>query len=112
MEGRDIVVFDIPGAFLQPEVPENKMIVMTLQGRFVDIMCKVNPEHIPNMTCNNKGRKVLYVRCVRSIYGCIEAALLWYELYVSTLKDMGFKVNPHDRYVANAMINGKQCTLA
>eukprot|EP00957_Ditylum_brightwellii_P090283 6875761-Ditylum_brightwellii.AAC.1 len=24
---------------------------------------------------------------------------------------MGFKVNPYDRCVANAMINGKQCTL-
>eukprot|EP00957_Ditylum_brightwellii_P116429 8880934-Ditylum_brightwellii.AAC.1 len=27
MEGRDIAVFDIPGAFLQPEVPENTMIL-------------------------------------------------------------------------------------
>eukprot|EP00957_Ditylum_brightwellii_P088007 6703136-Ditylum_brightwellii.AAC.1 len=27
MEDRDIAVFDIPGEFLQPEVPENKMIL-------------------------------------------------------------------------------------
>eukprot|EP00957_Ditylum_brightwellii_P116430 8880935-Ditylum_brightwellii.AAC.1 len=27
MERRDIAVFDIPGAFLQPEVHENKMIL-------------------------------------------------------------------------------------
>ena len=112
MEERDVAVFDIPGAFLQPEVPEDKMILMRLRGKFVDIMCQVNPEHEPNVIYDSKGRKILYVRCVRSIYGCIEAAILWYELYVNTLMKMGFKVNPYDKCVANAMINGKQCTLA
>ena len=42
MEGRDIAIFDVPGAFLQPEVPEDKMILLALQGEFVDIMYKAN----------------------------------------------------------------------
>ena len=45
------------------------------------------------------------------IYGCIKADLLWYNLYVTTLKDLSFEVNPYHRCVANVMINGKQCTL-
>ena len=52
------------------------------------------------------------MKILRAIYGCIESALLWYELYAKTLKGMGFKLNPYDRCVANKMINGKQCTIA
>ena len=42
----------------------------------------------------------------------IESALLWYELYVSVLKELGFKLNPYYIFVANKTINGKQCTIA
>ena len=34
------------------------------------------------------------------------------DLYVKTLKGMGFVLNPYDRCVANKEINGKQCTIA
>ena len=29
----------------------------------------------------------------------------------TTLKDLGFIINPYDRCMANKMINGKQCTI-
>ena len=45
------------------------------------------------------------------MYGCVQSALLWYELYTTTLKDIGFEVNPYNMCVANAEINGKQCTI-
>ena len=57
------------------------------------------------------GKRVLYMKLVRAIYGCIQSALLWYNLYVSTLKDMGFKINPYYKCKANKMINGNQCTI-
>jgi hypothetical protein len=53
----------------------------------------------------------LYLKILRAIYGCIESALLWYNLYSSTLKSMGFILNPYDRCVANKNINGAQCTI-
>ena len=58
-----------------------------------------------------KGRKVLYVQLDKALYGCVQSALLWYELYATTLQDMGFKLNPHDLCVANAEIEGSQCTI-
>ena len=109
-EGRDVAIFDIPGAYLHAEMPEDKVVLMRFRGQFVDIMCQVNPEHKKNITYEN-GKKVLYVRVVRAIYGCIESALLWYNLYVSTLKEMGFTLNPYDKCVANKEINGSQCTI-
>ena len=110
-EGRDVGIFDVPGAFLHPEVPDDKMILMVLRGPFVDMMCQVNLEFKKYICYDNKGRKMLYMQVLRSIYGCIEAAMLWYELYASTLKGLGFIINPYDRCVANAIIEGKQCTI-
>ena len=48
---------------------------------------------------------------LQAIYGCIESALRWYELYSETLEKEGFIINAYDRCVANKMINGKQCTI-
>ena len=48
---------------------------------------------------------------MRALYGCLESALLWYNLYYTTLVDMGFKLNPYDLCVANKIINGNQCTV-
>ena len=42
------------------------------------------------------GVKVLYVQLDKALYGCVQSALLWYELYSSTLIDMGFELNPYD----------------
>ena len=48
---------------------------------------------------------------LRALYGCLELALLWYDLYSSTLCKLGFTLNDYDKCVANKIINGKQCTI-
>ena len=48
---------------------------------------------------------------LQAIYGCIESALRWYELYSETLAKEGFVINPYDKCVANKIVNGKQCTI-
>ena len=76
LEGRDIAVFDIPGAYLHAEMPEDKIVLMKFRGQFAELMSQVNPEHANNIVYEN-GKKVLYVRVVRAIYGCIQSAMLW-----------------------------------
>ena len=83
---------------------------MKLEGDFVDVMVKVNPEHTKNVVYD-LGKKVLYMEILQAIYGCIESLLRWYELYSETLMKEVFKINPYDRCVANKIINGKQCTI-
>ena len=109
-EGRDVAIFDVPGAYLHAIMPEEKEIVMVLRGKFVDIMCQVDPIYNDYVRIV-KGQKVLYLKVLRALYGCIESALLWYDLYANTLKGMGFEINPYDRCVANKIINGRQCTI-
>ena len=58
-----------------------------------------------------KKIKVLYLKVLRSLYRVSESALLWYKLNSNALKKLGFVLNPYDKYIANKMIDGKQCTI-
>eukprot|EP00957_Ditylum_brightwellii_P090116 6863109-Ditylum_brightwellii.AAC.1 len=104
-EGKKAISFDVPGAFLQTELPDDKLLLLRLTGDFVDIMCDIDPEHQKNVRIDKNGKKVLYLHILRAIYGCIEAALAWYKLFATTLQDEGFKMNPYDKCVANKDIN-------
>ena len=55
--------------------------------------------------------KVLHLKIVKALYGCVESALLWYQLFSSELTKIGFTINDYDKCVANKMIDGKQCTI-
>ena len=74
-------------------------------------MCKMNPDFEEDVRTEGK-KKVLYLRIVKALYGCIESALLWYECFVNKLSSMGFKINPYDHCIANKDIDGSQCTIA
>ena len=73
-------------------------------------MCDINPEYKQHVIFKY-GKKKLYLRILKAIYGMIKSTWLWYELYVSVLKDMGLKINPYGMSVSNNDINGKQCTI-
>ena len=88
-EERDVAVADVPGAYLHAEFPKDKRVILKLNRDFVDIMCDVNPEYKDHVIfeTSKRGRKTkcLYIRVLRALYGCLELALLWYDLYSSTL---------------------------
>jgi hypothetical protein len=109
LERREVATADVPGAYLHADMDD--FTLLKLVGQSVDIMCKTNPEYEQYVTEEN-GKKVLYLQLLKALYGCIKSAMLWYELFSGTLKDMGFVLNPYDPCVANAMIDGKQCTIA
>jgi len=110
-EERDTAIFDVPGAYLHAEMPDDKFAILKTEGEFVDIMCEVNPEYKDDVRYE-KGKKVLYIQILRALYGMIESALLWYNLYTEVLHKEGFEINAYDRCVANKFITGKQCTIA
>ena len=85
-------------------------MLLRIRDEFVDIMCEVNPDYKPYVKYYN-GKKVLYVNVLRAIYGFIDSALLWYNLYVKNLKHLMFIINKYGRFVANSMIDGNQCTI-
>ena len=69
-EGRDVVIFDVPGAYLNVDMPDEKDFRINLEGEFVDIICNVNPYYITNIWYKNE-KKVRYLRILKDLYGCI-----------------------------------------
>ena len=72
---------------MQTKMPDGKNVILIIRDNFVDILCEINPEYKEHIRIVN-GRKILYVKVLRAIYGCIESSMLWYNLYVKTLKDI------------------------
>ena len=88
----------------------NDLVYMKMRGKSVDVMSQLDPD-MEKFVVRENGIKTLHLRLNKALYGCIRSAMLWYDLFRTTLEKMGFEVNPYDPYVANKMINGKQCTI-
>jgi hypothetical protein len=54
---------------------------------------------------------VLYLQLLKALCGCVQSALLWYDLYVNVLEGLGFILDPYDMCVVNMETEGKQCTI-
>ena len=78
----------------------------------IPLRCCGRDEHVPDAERSIHTIKERSRCTTNSFYGMIESALLWYNSYVSVLKDIGFKLNPYDRCVANCIIENKQCTIS
>ena len=112
-ESRDIMSADVPNAFIQTEIPEDRheKITMKINGVLVDMIVQLNPALYGPFVVYEKGKKVLYVQVLRAIYGMLESSLLWYMRFRDDLEKQGFKFNPYDPCVANRMVNGLQHTI-
>ena len=108
LEQRDVATADVAGAYLHADMDD--FVIIKLTGDTVDIMCKANKKYEMFATVEH-GKRVLYLQLMKALYGCVRSALLWYELFTTTLQGIGFELNPYDLCVANKNIKGKQCTI-
>ena len=74
-EERAMVIFEVPGAYLNSDIPEDKFVLLNFEDEFVDIICEVNPEFIKDVQQEGKKKK-LYLRLLKSLNGCFEYAFL------------------------------------
>ena len=92
-EVRDVATDNVAGSYLKVKMKD--YVLVKLLGREVDIMCEVSMEYEKYM-CIYNGKRVLYIRLKKSLYGCIESAILWYDTFKSALEELGFKMNKYD----------------
>ena len=71
-------------------------------------MVKIEPELYTSYLTQEQGQCILYVEILKALYGMIQSPLLFYR---KLKRDLGFKVNPYNPYVANKMMNGYQMTV-
>ena len=113
IEGRYVATADVPGAFLQTEMPEDEEDVhIRLEGAMAELLAKIDPELYNScMVTTKRGRKIIYAKAEKAIYGTLKAALLFWVKISGKLEEWGFDRNPYDMCTMNKIINGKQCTI-
>ncbi len=108
-ENREVVMIDIPGAFLH--ATNKDYVVMQMNRTLAELMAKTDPKLYRNYLVDKKGKEVLYLRLQKALYSMMKSALLLYQKCLSELRSMGFIINPYDPCIANKIVNGNQLML-
>jgi len=93
IEKRKTAITDIKGAYLNVKMKDE--VLMKIIGEEVKLFCELDPS-LEQFLTKEKNKDVLYVQLDRALYGCVQSALLWYELYSTTLKEIGFELKSYD----------------
>ena len=67
MEGREVAVVDIPGAFMQADMDE--LVHVRLTGKMAELLLEIDPEMYGPYVVKEKGETVLYVELIKALYG-------------------------------------------
>ena len=73
-----------------------------------ELMTKTDPKLYQKYPSQKKGKKILYLRLKKVLYGMMKSALLFHRKLFSEQKAMGFTIDPYD---PNKMVNRSQMTL-
>ena len=109
LEGRDVAIFDVAGAFMQADMDE--VVHVRFTGTMVDKLLEIDEEMYGPYVVYEGKEKVMFVELLKALYGTLRAARLFWEKLSKKLQEWGFTPNPYDSCVVNKMINGKQCTV-
>ncbi len=103
LEERKVVTIDITGAYLNARMKET--VYMQLNELLSKTAVELDPAWRRFME-----NGTLTVRLDMALYGCVEAALLWYTRFKDFMLSIGFSMNPYDLCVFNLSKNGVQIT--
>ena len=105
LEGRDLEVVDIPGAYLSVDMDDEVHVVFRRTLEYM--MVVADPALYRLFVSYETGKPFLYVRLQKALYGCLKSTLLFYKKLVVDLEGYGFRINPYGPCVVNKMIGGK-----
>ena len=108
-EGRIVEVVDIGGAFLNADMaPTGVLVRMRLDRVMTSMLLMIDASYAPFVEENGS----MVVQLDKALYGCVEAAALWYDDLRAKLLADGFEANPYDVCVFNKTCSdGSQITI-
>ena len=110
MEGRNVVVLDVPGTFMQAEIDE--LVHVRFTGAMVKLLLEIDYDMYKEYVVAEKGERVMYMELLKALYGTLRAArLFWQKLSKQLIEEWGFTPNKYDDCVVNKTINGQQMTV-
>jgi hypothetical protein len=111
IEGRKVATCDIPGAFLQADWPADRDCYLKFEGAMVSMICDIDSKYKKNIVYGKNGRKYMYAKLTKAVYGTLLGAILFYEKLSKQLMDWGYESNCYDICTFNKMIDGNQITI-
>ena len=108
-EQRVVLTVDIPGAYLHCLIDSEEYVL--IEGVLVDLYLNADPSAKNEVAVGKNGKKRLYARMNKALYGHMRSGRLFYEHISATLRDMGFTPNPDELCVWNKYIHGEQMTV-
>ena len=108
-EGRDVATSDVPGAFLHTDIDEDTYVVV--DGALILLLLKANNKYAKFVHVTKSGKKVIFLKLKKALYGTMKAARLFYDNLSSKLVNYGFVINEYEKCVVTKDINGSQCTV-
>lgn len=108
-EERSVMTIDVGGAFLNaPMEPTGIKVHMRLDKLMTSMLLKIDSSYQEYVQSNG----TLVVQLDKALYGCVEAAMLWFRHLKRTLIDNGFTQNKYDECVFNKTeTDGTQTTI-
>ncbi len=107
-KGREVMTIDITGAFRHASMfPTGIDVYIRIDKNLAPILASI--DGIYHDMLNDDG--TITVRLDKALYGCVEAAKLWYDELCGTLKDIGFTPNPEETCVFNKGVGESQVTI-
>ncbi len=112
-KNRDVAIVDIPNAFIQTIVEDEKdKALICIHGQLVDIFVSIaHCIYGLYVTVGKISKKELLVQYLTVLYGTMVALLLYYKKFVKSLNSKGFKFNAYDPYMTNKQVNWEQLTV-
>ena len=75
LEGREVAVLDIPGAFVQTYIDE--LVHVRFTGEMVSMLLQIDSEMYKDYVVMEKGKQVMYMELLKALYGTLRAACLF-----------------------------------
>ena len=110
LEGREVAVVDVPGAFTQADIDE--LVHVKFTGEMVNMLLQIDSEMYKDYVVVERGERVMYMELLKALYGTLRAAwLFWQKLSKQLIDVWGFTPNKYDNCVVNKTINSHQMTV-
>ena len=110
LEGREVAVLDVPGAFMQADIDE--LVHVRFTDEMVNMLLHIGHDKYKDYVVTEREDKVLYMELLKALYGTLRAArLFWEKLSKQLIEIWGFTPNKYDDCVVNKTINGHQMTV-
>jgi hypothetical protein len=111
VEGRKVATCDIPGAFLQADWPADCDCYLKFEGAMVSMICDIDPKYRKNIVYGKNGKKYMYAKLTKAVYGTLLGAMQFYEKLSKQLINWGYELNYYDWCTFNKMGEGNQVTI-